>query len=77
MFGTRERQRPQKRWTNELEEDLKIMGIRYWNKMARGLEEDCLGSQGPQQDVVFEEGRGGEEMMMMMMMMTMTTTMMN
>jgi len=28
MLGTRKRQRPQKRWTNEVEEDLKIMGIR-------------------------------------------------
>ena len=39
MEGTRKRQRPQKRWTNEVEEDLKIMGIRNWHKMVRGLEE--------------------------------------
>jgi hypothetical protein len=39
LEGTRKRQRPQKRWTNEVEEDLKIMGIRNWHKMARGLEE--------------------------------------
>jgi hypothetical protein len=39
MVGTKKRQRPQKRWTNEVEEDLKIMGIRKWHKMARGLED--------------------------------------
>jgi len=39
MEGMRKRQRPQKRRTNETEEDLKIMGIRNWHKMARGLEE--------------------------------------
>jgi hypothetical protein len=39
MEGMRKRQRPQKRWANEVEEDLKIMGIRNWHKMAKGLEE--------------------------------------
>jgi hypothetical protein len=39
MEGSRKRQRPQKRWTNEAEENMKILGIRNWHKMARGLEE--------------------------------------
>jgi len=39
MEGIRKRHRPQKRRTNEVEEDLKIMGIRNWHKMATGLEE--------------------------------------
>jgi hypothetical protein len=35
MEGTRKRERPRKRWIDEVEEDLKIMGIRNWHAVAR------------------------------------------
>ena len=31
LQGTRKRVRPRKRWTNELEKDLNIMGMRNWH----------------------------------------------
>ena len=35
MDGILERGRPLKRWNNEVEEDLKTMGIRNWLRVAR------------------------------------------
>jgi hypothetical protein len=35
MKGIRKRERPQKRWTDAVEKDLKIMGIRNLHTVAR------------------------------------------
>jgi hypothetical protein len=50
MEGTNKRGRPWKRWTDEVEEDLKIIGTRNWHALARGRKEwrkeDFIGNQG-------------------------------
>jgi len=39
MEGTRRGGRPQEKWTDEVEEDLKIMGIRNLHTVARYVKE--------------------------------------
>jgi hypothetical protein len=39
MEGTRKRERPRKRWIHEVEEDLKIMGIRNWHAVTKDSQE--------------------------------------
>jgi hypothetical protein len=39
MEGIRKRGRPRRRWNNEVEEDLKIMGRINWHTVARDLNE--------------------------------------
>ena len=59
MEGTRKRERPRKRWREEFEEDLNIMGIR--KKQAAngqrqwGMEGDFIVRQSPHRNVVLEE----------------------
>jgi hypothetical protein len=33
-IGTRNRERPRKRWITDIEEDLQIMGVRRWRKQS-------------------------------------------
>jgi hypothetical protein len=56
--SNKERGRPRKRWTYEVEEDLSIMGVRNGQAMSQrlsGTEKDCIGSQDPQRTVALEE----------------------
>jgi hypothetical protein len=39
MEGTRKRESPCKRWTDEVKKDLKIMGIRNWHAVAKDHQE--------------------------------------
>ena len=64
MDETRKRGRPCKRWRDEVEEDIKVMGLKNRQVMDRkplGMEEDCIESQGLQWTVVFVEEEEEEE----------------
>jgi hypothetical protein len=39
MEGTRKKRKTRKRWIDEVEEDLKIMGIRNWHAVAKDRQE--------------------------------------
>jgi hypothetical protein len=57
---TRKRGRSPKRWTDEVEQYLNIMLVKDRQGSGQrplGMEEDCVGTQGPQQTVSLE----GEE----------------
>jgi len=54
------------RWTDEVEKDMKKIGIIYWHSVVRNWKNrgKCIGRQGPHQTVVIwrtrrREGRGG------------------
>jgi hypothetical protein len=45
------------KWTDEVEEDVKKMGIIYWHSVARDWRNGgkCIGRQGPRQTIVIVE----------------------
>jgi hypothetical protein len=58
MEAKRKSGRPQNRWTGEVEEDLKTIGneyLAYICHRSEGMEDDCIGSPGPQCTVVLED----------------------
>ena len=49
--GTRRRGRPRKRWKEEVERDLQVLGMRRWTEFVADLEKmegHCLTGQSPQ-----------------------------
>ena len=56
MEGVRKRGMPRKRWTDEAEEDMMIMGKwGYTDQRLEEMEEEFTGSQCPQRTVVHEK----------------------
>lgn len=58
MEAKRKSGRPQNGWTGGVEEDLKTIGskqLAYSCHRSEGMEEDCIGNQGPKCSVVPEE----------------------
>ena len=55
--ATNKKGRPRKRRRDEVEEDLNIMGIKKLagnGQRPLGMEEDCMGSRGPQPTVMLQ-----------------------
>jgi hypothetical protein len=53
--GTRRRGRPRKRWKEELERDLQVLGVRRWRELVtdrKKVEGYCSTGQSPQRAVV-------------------------
>lgn len=58
MIGKKEKGKPHKRWRQEVEEELNVMGIKKQvgnDQRPSGYEEECIGSQGRKQTVAFEK----------------------
>ena len=66
--GTRRRRRPRKRWKEEVERDLQVLGVRRWRELVadrKKMEEHCSTGQSPQWAVVpMEEEEEEEESML-------------
>jgi len=59
LEGTRRWERPRKRWKEEVERDLKVLGVRRWRELVgdrEKMEGHCLTGQSPQWAVVPMEG---------------------
>ena len=51
LEGTRRRERPRKRWKEELERDLQVLGVRRWRELVadrKTMEGHCSADQSPQ-----------------------------
>ena len=58
MGGKSKRKRPRERWTDEVEEDLKInenKKLAYSGQRPGRMEEEFVGSQGPQRTLVYDD----------------------
>ena len=64
LEGTRRWGRPRKRWKDEVERDLKVLGVRTWRELVgdrEKMEGHCLTGQSPQWAVVPMEGEEEEK----------------
>jgi len=55
LEGTRRRGRPRKRWEEEVERDLQVLGVRRWRELVadrKKMERHCSTGQSPQWSVV-------------------------
>jgi hypothetical protein len=60
LEGARRRERPRKRWKEEVERDLQVLGMRRWRKLVtdrKKMEGYCSTGQSPQRAVVPMEKR--------------------
>ena len=54
LEGTRRRGRPRKEWTEEVERDLRVLGVRRWRELVidrKKMERYCSTGQSPQRAV--------------------------
>ena len=59
LEGTRTRGRPRKRWKEEVERDLQVLGVRRWRQLVadrKKMEGHCSTGQSPQSAVAPMEG---------------------
>ena len=64
LEGTRRRVRPRKRWKEEVERDLQVLGVRRWRELVadrKKMEEHCSTGQSPQWSVGSMEEEEEEE----------------
>jgi len=64
LEGTRRRGRPRKRWKEEVERDLQVLGVRRWRELVadgKKMEGHCSTGQSPQWAVVPMEEEEKEE----------------
>ena len=64
LEGTRKRGRPRKRWKEEVERDIQVLGVRRWRELVadrKKMEGHCSTGQSPQWAVVPVEEQEEEE----------------
>ena len=64
LEGTRRRGRPRKRWKEEVERDLQVLGVRRWKELAtdrKKMARHCSTGQSSQRAVVLMEEEEEEE----------------